>query len=147
LSLRLWSIHPKHLDAKGLVALWREGLLARAVIRGGTRGYRHHPQLERFQRCEDPLHAIDAYLHHVSVEASARGYRFDVTKIGKHAPSPERPVRQGQLEHEWAHLLSKLRLRDPGRWLLEQRRAPDCHPSFRVVPGELEPWERATVRR
>ncbi|WP_368086417.1 pyrimidine dimer DNA glycosylase/endonuclease V [Nitrosomonas sp. Nm34] len=26
--MRLWSIHPKYLDAKGLLALWREGLQA-----------------------------------------------------------------------------------------------------------------------
>ncbi|MDI3502728.1 MAG: hypothetical protein PWR13_285 [Archaeoglobi archaeon] len=27
--MRLWSIHSKYLDAKGLVAVWREGLLAK----------------------------------------------------------------------------------------------------------------------
>jgi len=25
--MRLWTLHPKYLDARGLVALWREGLL------------------------------------------------------------------------------------------------------------------------
>jgi hypothetical protein len=29
---RIWSLHPKYLDARGLVALWREGLLAQAVL-------------------------------------------------------------------------------------------------------------------
>jgi carboxyl-terminal processing protease len=29
--MRLWSLHPKYLDAQGLVALWREALLAKAV--------------------------------------------------------------------------------------------------------------------
>ncbi|HEU5178767.1 MAG TPA: pyrimidine dimer DNA glycosylase/endonuclease V, partial [Burkholderiales bacterium] len=32
--MRLWSLHPKYLDARGLVALWREALLAQAVLRG-----------------------------------------------------------------------------------------------------------------
>jgi hypothetical protein len=47
--MRLWTIHPRYLDSQGLVALWREALLARAVLRGETRGYRHHPQLIRFR--------------------------------------------------------------------------------------------------
>ena len=32
--MRLWSLHPCYLDPAGLVAVWREGLLARAVLRG-----------------------------------------------------------------------------------------------------------------
>lgn len=32
--MRLWSLHPSYLDAVGLVALWREGLLARKVLQG-----------------------------------------------------------------------------------------------------------------
>jgi hypothetical protein len=43
--MRLWSLHPQYLDPQGLVALWREALLAQAVLRGKTRGYKHHPQL------------------------------------------------------------------------------------------------------
>jgi hypothetical protein len=45
--MRLWSVHPKYLDARGLVALWREGLLAQAVLRGRTSGYVRHPQLRK----------------------------------------------------------------------------------------------------
>ena len=37
--MRLWTLHPKYLDPQGLVALWREALLARAVLQGKTRGY------------------------------------------------------------------------------------------------------------
>ena len=43
--MRLWSIHPRYLDSMGLVALWREALLAQAVLRGETKGYKFHPQL------------------------------------------------------------------------------------------------------
>lgn len=32
--VRLWSIHPKHLDAKGLVAFWREAPKRIAVTAG-----------------------------------------------------------------------------------------------------------------
>jgi hypothetical protein len=138
----LWSLHPRHLDSKGLVALWREGLLARAVLRGRTRGYRNHPQLERFRRCEDPVAALDAYLHHVLVEARRRGYRFDESKVRGAPALAKRRVHAGQLAYEWRHLLRKLRARDPVRWRLEHRRSPTCHPSFRVVAGDVESWER-----
>jgi hypothetical protein len=145
--MRLWSVHPKHLDARGLVALWREGLLARAVLRGETAGYRHHPQLERFRRRADPVAAIDTYLLHVWREADARGYHFDATKIGPAARLGRQPVGRGQLTHEWRHLLAKLQGRDRSRWLRQRRGGPECHPCFRVVPGELASWERAPKRR
>ena len=48
--MRLWSLHPKYLDIKGLVACWREGLLARKVLLDQTKGYKNHPQLIRFNR-------------------------------------------------------------------------------------------------
>ena len=59
--MRLWSIHPRYLDPQGLVALWREALLAKAVIRGETRGYTNHPQLERFKLHPQPTSAINCY--------------------------------------------------------------------------------------
>ena len=46
--MRLWSVHPRYLDTAGLTACWREALLAQKVLTGATRGYRRHPQLERF---------------------------------------------------------------------------------------------------
>ncbi len=141
--MRLWSVHPKYLDAKGLVALWREGLLARKVLQGKTTGYRHHPQLVRFREMPRPLEAIDAYLTQVWKEATARGYSFDVSKIRIRTTS-RIPVQKGQLEYEWQHLLRKLRTRDPKRARgLRRTVRLDCHPLFRVVPGAIEPWERA----
>ncbi len=131
-----------HLDAKGLVALWREGLLARAALSGATRGYRSHPQLERFRRRSDPVAAIDAYLRHVLREASRRGYHFDGRKLGPAKVVRPQAVRAGQIEYEWAHLLAKLRARDRARWSRERKRAPACHPCFRLIPGGIEDWER-----
>jgi len=32
--MRMWSVHPSHLDRAGLVACWRESLLAQAVPAG-----------------------------------------------------------------------------------------------------------------
>jgi len=141
--MRLWSVHPKYLDARGLVGLWREALLARAVLRGRTRGYRHHPQLARFRSLATPLYAINAYLAALYVEAHRRGYCFDSTKIGpvrKHLPMY---LASGQLQYEWAHLLAKLRARDPAlhrKWRHIAMPAP--HPCFRVRPGNVAAWER-----
>lgn len=144
--MRLWTLHPKYLDAQGLVALWREGLLARAVLRGATRGYRHHPQLQRFQRHRTPRAAINAYLAAVAEEAKRRGYAFDRRRIG---PVPRRArlalrATRGQLAHEWRHLMRKLARRSPAlhrRWRAERRIEP--HPLFRLIQGGVEAWERA----
>lgn len=143
-AVRLWSIHPRYLDSRGLVALWREGLLALAVLGGRTRGYRFHPQLERFREQPRPLAALRAYLRAVHVEALARGYAFDRRKLGRvtRVPATMR-VSRDQLRYEWQHLLGKLAHRDPAlhaRFRTLER--PRCHPLFRAVPGRIEPWER-----
>lgn len=141
--MRLWSLHPKYLDAQGLVALWRESLLARAVLRGNTRGYKHHPQLDRFAAHAQPRLAINAYLAGIHAEAVARGYAFDRTKIGPVKIVEPIAVASGQIHHEWQHLLAKLAVRSPAlfeRWgLLDQ---PTCHPLFRQVTGPVASWER-----
>jgi hypothetical protein len=141
--MRLWSVHPRYLDAQGLVALWREALLARAVLGGKTVGYRHHPQLRRFRDHPQPRAAICAYLGAVHAEALSRGYQFDATKIGRlRAVEPLR-VTRGQVEYEWRHLLAKLAARSPAhyrRW--RSVRSPDCHPLLRRRPGRIETWER-----
>ncbi len=141
--MRLWSVHPKYLDPQGLVALWREALLARAVLRGATRGYRNHPQLARFQSQAAPVSAINSYLLAVHTEAVARGYCFDRSKIGPVRSKVTMSVTSGQLAYEWRHLLQKLAARNPmlhQRWRGEL--IPDCHPLFHVCQGPVEPWER-----
>jgi hypothetical protein len=141
--MRLWSIHPRYLDAKGLVALWREGLLAQAVLAGLTRGYRSHPQLARFRAHRDPAAAIAVYLRHVADEAGERGYRFDRSKLPSTRTSSKIAVAEGQLQFEWQHLMAKLRDRDPPRHgRMAEIYVPDAHPSFRVIPGPIADWER-----
>ena len=145
--VRLWSLHPKYLDGKGLVALWREALLAQKVLSGETLGYRNHPQLERFLGHPAPVEAIGGYLSAVCDEAVGRNYRFDRGKIliSSHGPAAI-PVTDGQLRHEWKHLSAKLRVRDPEALkLLEEVDLPDPHPCFVVVPGTLEGWERPSA--
>lgn len=141
--MRLWSLHPRYLDPQGLVALWREALLARAVLAGKTRGYRNHPQLERFRSLPAPSSAMSSYLKGVHAEAVARGYAFDRSRIGRANRHAHILVTTGQVEYEWRHLLQKLAARNPA--LHEQWRAistPECHPMFRLQPGPIESWER-----
>jgi len=141
--MRLWTIHPQYLDPQGLVALWREALLARAVLRGQTRGYRHHPQLDRFRAQAWPRRAISAYLAVVHSEAAARGYAFDKHKIGPLRSVHSISTTTEQVLYEWQHLLAKLSVRNPAlhrRW--RTVRVPRCHPLFVPVPGLVEPWER-----
>ncbi len=146
--MRLWTLHPKYLDTRGLVALWREGLLARAVLRGKTRGYLHHPQLERFRAHRSPRAAINTYLRIIAQEAERRGYAFDRGKLGPGRRRIILSATEGQLSHEWKHLLSKLRRRSP-EWHASLRSvsSPDSHPLFRIAPGPVEPWERITNKR
>ncbi|MDE0234521.1 MAG: pyrimidine dimer DNA glycosylase/endonuclease V [bacterium] len=146
--MRLWSLHPRYLDRKGLVALWREGLLAQKVLGGHTRGYRSHPQLDRFRDHPTPATAIASYLDGVIDEASSRGYRFDRGKIQTAAaPLTAIEVTEGQLSYELEHLAAKLQRRDPaGLDLLVGVRIPEPHPSFTVVPGPVASWERVADR-
>lgn len=168
--MRLWSVHPRHLDRQGLTGCWRESLLAQAVLAGRTRGYRSHPQLERFRAQADPLVMIGAYLEVLAEEASVRGYRFDRSRIdrrpagalpvggaevevahsaaaggdGLGADVPRVPVTSGQLALEWRHLLHKLEGRSPEYWVrADALEGPTAHPLFEVVPGPVESWERA----
>ncbi|MBE0614918.1 MAG: DNA lyase [Burkholderiales bacterium] len=141
--MRLWTLHPKYLDPKGLVALWREALLAQAVLRGKTVGYRHHPQLQRFKTHPDPLAAIATYLDAVQKDATARGYRFDRSKISRRRTAVKLAESRGQLAYEWGHLQGKLRTRSPD-WLRRWNSIanPEQHPLFRLIPGSVRDWER-----
>jgi hypothetical protein len=145
--MRLWTVHPKYLDGPGLVALWREALLARAVLRGATRGYRHHPQLTRFRVQPDAVACLNTYLAAVHAEATGRGYRFDRTKLGGDLAQRRLAESAGQLAYEWNHLRHKLRGRSPN-WErgIRRIRKPDPHPLFVIVPGSIAPWERMASR-
>ena len=141
--MRLWSLHPSYLDAKGLFALWREGLLALHVLKGQTRGYRHHPQLERFKAQANPVTALEGYLWNVYDQATRRGYHFDAHKLSPRAPAPKIRVTIKQLAYEFQHLKRKLKQRDPARYrLLRAIKKPRAHPRLRIVPGAIEAWER-----
>ena len=145
--MRLWTLHPRYLDRQGLLALWREGLLALKVLQGRTTGYRHHPQLDRFRRQPDPLGAIAAYLAAVQREATRRGYHFDAAKIPARRRRRRIPETRGQLRFEWGHLRRKLLQRGgpPAARRLDAVR-PAAHPLFRIVAGPVPSWEKGRPR-
>jgi hypothetical protein len=141
--MRLWSIHPKYLDQKGLVACWRESLLAKHVLEGKTRGYRNHPQLIRFRQQKDPVASVNAYLAELWKESKRRGYSFNKDKIGKPVSKTKIKVTQGQLKHEFEHLSKKLRQRDIAKYTeLKDRLQILPNPLFKPVKGPRKRWKR-----
>jgi len=141
--MRLWSVHPQYLDSKGIVALWREALLAQHVLGQKTTGYRNHPQLMRFRNAKKPLDAINQYLSAVYAEAEKRNYHFDKSKIDWNFKETTIEVTDGQLKYETRHLLNKLSVRCPEKYnelIMLSQLSP--HPMFRIIAGDIEDWEK-----
>lgn len=140
--MRLWSIHPKYLDSKGIVALWREALLAKAVIEEKTKGYKNHPQLRRFRESVNPVACINQYLAHVYDESLRRNYHFNRNKIDSITYDQKLSVTNEQMKYEYRHLMKKLKSRDnPAYISLSSQKGVIPHPLFRVVLGDIEQWE------
>jgi len=141
-KMRLWSLHPKYLDSKGLLAAWREALLAQHVLEGKTRGYQNHPQLIRFKAMPDPVGAINSFLQVIYQEAITRGYNFDKSKIGSCAQVLI-PVTTKQVEYEFSFLKTKLSSRDPAKFnLIKDLATIEVAGIFTVVEGEIAEWEK-----
>lgn len=146
--MRLWSLHPRHLDRQGLLAAWREGLLAQAVLLGNTKGYTNHPQLERFRSCENPQGAIGSYLTAIADEAVSRSYKFDAAKVIHTSSTTQLTVTAGQLDFERQHLLRKVQQRNPHETERIARLTEptiDAHPIFDIIPGAVASWERGSL--
>lgn len=140
--MRIWSVHPKYLDVKGLVALWCETLLAKNVLEGNTKGYKNHPQLIRFKNSESPVDSINHYLKAVYEESLKRGYHFDKSKFTVKGTAVKLNVTTGQLEYEVKHLLKKLQERDKAKYaVLSKEDEVEIHPIFYKIDGTVEDWE------
>lgn len=140
--MRLWSLHPSLLDSKGLVACWRESLLAQSVLAGETKGYKNHPQLTRFKQTPEPILYIGSYLQTIYGEAVARRYSFDKEKIIFIHSILFLSVTDKQLEFEFEHLQKKLMVRDEKKF--KENNIIGCKENsfFKVIKGEIEPWEK-----
>ena len=140
--MRIWSLHPKYLDSKGLIALWRETLLAKHVLEGKTKGYKNHPQLNRFKASTNPIEAINQYLSEIYMEATNRDYNFDRQKVNWDFKKAKLDVTVGQLNYEVSHLLNKLQTRDQKKHEeLNSILTFETHPLFNLVEGPIEKWE------
>jgi hypothetical protein len=148
LNMRIWSIHPQYLDWKGLGAQWRECLLAQKVIQGETKGWRNHPQLNRFKEHPEPQKATGFYLKEIHREASIRGYSYNYSKILEPVESVEKiSITKGQLDYEFRILMERLEKRTPKRFeknLNVKNILP--HPLFQVIEGLPEKWEKSYWR-
>lgn len=145
--MRIWSLHPKYIDSKGVVALWREALLAKKVLEGNTKGYINHPQLERFRKSGFALDAINLYLISVYENSLDRGYHFSRDKINWDYKAISMTVTEKQLNFEKNHLLMKLKKRDHEKFLsLSRLMNIEPHPMFQVIKGEIEDWEKNETR-
>ena len=143
--MRLWSLHPRYLDTPGLLAAWRESLLAQKVLKGKTRGYKNHPQLARFKKHAHPRQAIAAYLAFLWEESEKRGYRFNKKKIGEKKTRVKIPVTREQVLYEFKWLCGKLKKRCPVRYrrlMLEKKKEKNLHPLFELIEGPVEDWEK-----
>jgi hypothetical protein len=146
--MRIWSLHPKYLDTRGLLAVWRETLLAKHVLEGKTKGYKNHPQLFRFKQTDHPLHAINHYLSEIYNEAASRNYRFDKSKVDYNFQPVSMAVTRGQLVYEMKHLLKKLNMRDKDRFeQLRHLKLIEPAPLFKVKEGAVEHWEVQIIEK
>ena len=147
--MRLWSLDPTYLDWKGLGGVWREALLAQAVLLGRTRGWKNHSQLLRFKNHSNPINAIGFYLLKIHEEAQRRGYTYNRSKIV--APTEKvRPITitTGQLMYEFNVLKNRLRNRSPEKYqevveLERDQKHPRPHPLFLAIEGDVEQWEKS----
>ncbi|MBN2334896.1 hypothetical protein JXL21_05010 [Candidatus Bathyarchaeota archaeon] len=146
--MRIWSIHPRYLDWKGLGAQWREALLAQKVLQGETKGWRNHPQLDRFKEHRAPLTAIGYYLAEVHRESQRRGYRYNFSKVLRPVDMVEKiGLNIGQLEYEFRILQERLVKREPKQYRENLGvTTVEPHPLFVARPGPPETWEKSYWR-
>ena len=141
--MRLWSIHPKYLDSKGLVAVWREGLLALKVLWGKTKGYKNHTQLIRFKNSKNPLNLLVNYLSYILLEADKRGFNFNASKLPRKKSFKTITIKKGQIIFEFEYLKKKLKIRDPKKYeSIKDVKKIMTNPVFKVVKGSCEEWEK-----
>lgn len=142
--MRLWSIHPKYLDAQGISGQWREALLAQKVLQGRTKGWRNHPQLIRFKEHRNYMDAIGYYLLKIYEESVNRNYIFNKNKIIKTNVNPAKiQITSNQIEYEYKLLMERLKKRSPIKY--NENLGKDViifsHPLFVIVEGDIELWE------
>lgn len=149
--MRVWSIHPKYCDTPRLNGMWREGLLAKAVIEGTTPkgGYRKHSQAERLKVHPDPVKLINHILYEVWKVAQERGFKYDIKKLNKRIVdeplSTKLEVTRGQIEYEFNFMQHKIGAVDT-RYKINteevRKNGIEVNPCFKIVPGDIMDFEK-----
>lgn len=141
--MRLWSIHPRYLDNIGIVACWREALLAKHVLLNLTKGYKNHPQLIRFKESSSEIDYINYYLNEIYLESKNRNYHFNFKKIGEFKKNLKKlEITNKQIEYEFKHLIKKLKIRSYKKYKeLKKIDIIESNNLFKIIPGEIESWE------
>jgi hypothetical protein len=143
-QMRIWSLHPKYLDSKGAVAMWREGLLARKVLLGQTKGYTNHPQLNRFKSSSKPIALLDNILFELAdYFNNTYNFKFDMNKIECNEIVDPLTVSICQLNYEFWHLQNKLFLRSRHQFF-KNLNDSQIQPNqiFNIVGGPIADWEK-----
>ncbi len=143
--MRIWSLHPSYLDWMGLGAQWREALLAQKVTEGKTKGWKNHPQLDRFKYHPKPMEAVGFYLKRIQVESVKRGYKYNYSKIlYPDALVDSINLTFGQLQYEFDLLQERLEKRTPKKYEENARiNKLRAQPLSNLVPGLPEKWEKS----
>ncbi len=144
--MKLWSLHPRHMDHTRLLALWRTALAARDIIEGRASDYRVDRSIYRFMGRLDSDRAINTYIYYIWLEAKGRGYRFareEALKKELIDTEIKIPVTSGQLLFEAWKLLTKISQTNPD-WIsrLAIEKCFEANPVFRVVEGLPDPREK-----
>lgn len=140
--MRLRSIHPKYLDTKWLLAVWREWLLAKHVLEWKTKWYKNHPQLIRFKIYENSIGWINNYLSHILLESKNRWYKFDWSKVKFNKDQRIINVTKWQIAFEFKHLLKKLKSRTPIKYKeIKDIKEIETHPTFKIIEWNIEKRE------
>lgn len=129
--MRMWSFHPKYLDPKGFVAEWRETLLARNVLKGLTKGWVKHPQLNRFRKAKDRIGFINRYLYVIYEDSIRRNYNFDKSKLCYDFSNEVVEISKEDLINEWNVYLNKIKKRSNKLYItMKYIKIPELHPCF-----------------
>lgn len=132
--MSLWTVHPKYLDKQGLIALWREGLLAQKSLNGELDIELNNQVWQQFKNSENPLKAIGTYLSFIASEGARRGYKLGHEKIiYPNFDDNKFDIRPQDLIFEMKHLRDKLKLRDKNKWHeVNQVEQVEPNPAFRL---------------
>ncbi|MGZ7095791.1 MAG: pyrimidine dimer DNA glycosylase/endonuclease V, partial [Methanobacterium sp.] len=86
---------------------------------------------------------IDTYLLNVYEESLRRNFNFSREKFGSNFTPSKIEVTEGQLAYELRHLKRKLKVRDIDKYEeLKKIEFLEVNSIFKVVKGDIEPWER-----